>query len=181
MQQNIPKDQLGLIFKPRPLVLITTVDSQNVFNVAPYSFIGPVSVAPPLISVSMKPHQQTYQNIMATQKFCVNFVGKALAEKAIQCEQKFEGKTKFEALGLDYNLSQEFHLPIFAEASLILECTFSQELAASISKSHRIIIAQIEAAYQKNQDDFTMQLTWDTFATLGELFLVDRTRKTIRD
>lgn len=181
MHQPIPKDQLGLIFKPRLLVLITTVDKQNVFNVAPYSFIGPISVSPALISVSMKPHQQTYQNILATQKFCVNFVEKSLAQKATQCEQKFEHQTKFDALGLSYTLSKEFHLPIFEESSLILECTFKEELSTNISKSHRIVIAQIDAAYQKDNNDFVLQLNWDTFAVLGESFKLERIRKTIKD
>jgi flavin reductase (DIM6/NTAB) family NADH-FMN oxidoreductase RutF len=180
IMQTVPENKLGLIFHPRPLVLITTADQNSVFNVAPYSFIGPISVSPPLNSVSMKPTQKTYQNVMTTKKLCINFVGKRLAEKAVACEQKFEGQNKFETLGLSFTLSDKFRLPIFKESSLILECTFKQELT-DISDSHRIIITQIEAAYQNSRNDFVFQLEWDTFTVLGESLKVERTRKTIKD
>ena len=84
------------------------------------------------------------------------------------------------ALSLSYTLSEKFCLPIFEDSSLVLECTFKQELT-DISDSHRIVITitQIEAAYQSDRTDFVFQMEWDIFACLGEAFKLERCRKTL--
>jgi flavin reductase (DIM6/NTAB) family NADH-FMN oxidoreductase RutF len=174
---KIDKDKLGLAFKPRPVVLITTMDDEQNINAAPYSFIGPVSTSPPLISVSMKESQQTYKNILLTKKFVVNFTSKAILKQSIDCENKFPNKNKLSAVELDWEPSEIFKYPKLKKANLVLECKFYKEL--DISNSHNIIIAEIVSAEDLNDVDFCVQFGWSEFSSCSEIIKIDRQRKHI--
>ncbi|MFO7794863.1 MAG: flavin reductase family protein [Promethearchaeati archaeon] len=66
-----PKDY-ALCFIPAPVYLISTVDEHNVYNIAPYGMVMPVSYYPLVISIGSSKNRDTYRNIKASNEFVLN-------------------------------------------------------------------------------------------------------------
>ncbi|KAJ7901915.1 hypothetical protein B0H14DRAFT_2669091 [Mycena olivaceomarginata] len=70
---------------PRPIALISSLATDGVPNLAPFSYFSMVGNVPPLISVSFslsKRSKHTRENIAATKEFTVNIVSEPFAEAA---------------------------------------------------------------------------------------------------
>ena len=69
---------LGSAIAPLPIVLISTVDENGIYNAAPYSLVFPVSWKPPIICVSfgLKRGQKkdTLKNIEFSEDFVANIM-----------------------------------------------------------------------------------------------------------
>ena len=60
------------VLTPRAVVLISTVNKKGISNAAPFSFVMPVSVEPPMIAFASDPEHDTISNIKETRDFAVN-------------------------------------------------------------------------------------------------------------
>ncbi|KAF7361824.1 Flavoprotein oxygenase [Mycena venus] len=71
---------------PRPIAFVSTLASDGVPNLAPFSYFSMVGHIPPLLSVSFSLSQKrlkhTRENIVATKEFTVNIISEAFAEAA---------------------------------------------------------------------------------------------------
>lgn len=74
---------------PRPAALISTRAAQGNTNAAPFSFIMPVSVDPPIIAFAAAPKRHTLDNIKETNEFVINIAPKELVEKLWYCSKSF--------------------------------------------------------------------------------------------
>ena len=60
------------VMAPRLTVLVTTMDSKGRADVAPFSFVAPVSFDPPLLMISVGTNKHSYWNITQKKEFVVN-------------------------------------------------------------------------------------------------------------
>ncbi len=77
---RLPHDPLNSIVAPRPIGWISTVDTDGVPNLAPYSFFNLINYQPPLIAFASSGWKDTVANIAATGEFVWNLATKAEAD-----------------------------------------------------------------------------------------------------
>ena len=69
---------------PRPIAFVSTVSTDGVYNLAPFSFFNVVCGDPPVVCFSpiwRNPPKDTIVNIRATREFVVNIVSEEIVEK----------------------------------------------------------------------------------------------------
>ncbi|MEM1391267.1 MAG: flavin reductase family protein, partial [Pseudomonadota bacterium] len=69
---------------PRPIAFVTTISSDGIANVAPYSFFNAMGSAPPVVAIGFEPtinddRKDTSRNILETEEFVVNIVDEAMS------------------------------------------------------------------------------------------------------
>src|SRR5215510_5722703 len=91
-QQSVYKLLIGCVV-PRPIAWVSTVSSEGVYNLAPFSFFMAVCNDPPTIAFSSGRRaghkKDTVHNIEHTQDFVVNLVDDALAEQMNQSSAEY--------------------------------------------------------------------------------------------
>src|SRR3981189_1562363 len=115
---------------PRPIALVTTVDSAGRVNAAPFSFFNAVSSVPPVVVLGISPgdasgdgYKDTERNIRDTGEFVVNLVDEALAERMNVCAVDFPKDIgELERAELHPLASVEVKPPRIAEAPVSFEC-----------------------------------------------------------
>lgn len=125
--RHIYKLLIGCI-TPRPIAFVSSVSSDGVNNLAPYSFFTGVSANPPVIGFSpMINREQRVRdsrlNIEATGEFVVNVVSEsiveAMNETAVDVAPEVD---EFELAGLTAVPADSVRAPLVAEAMISMEC-----------------------------------------------------------
>ena len=121
----------GLI-GPRPIGWISTISSEGVANLAPYSFFNMVSNNPavlaysPALSRDLK-RKDSLLNAQETGGFVHNVVTSELAEKMVATSFEYERDvSEFEKAGLTAIPSTNVKAPRVKEAVVNIECQFMQ-------------------------------------------------------
>jgi len=120
------KKSLGaktLLF-PTPVLIIGSYDGKGIANAMNAAWGGIACSEPPCVTVSVRDHRKTYENIMAQKAFTVNIP----SEKYLKEADHFgivSGKTenKFKATGLTPVKSDLVNAPYIKEFPLVLECS----------------------------------------------------------
>ena len=63
---KVDNEKFYKLLTPRPAVLVTTISPDGIPNAAPFSFVMPVSIEPPLIAFASDPTHDTVKNIFKT-------------------------------------------------------------------------------------------------------------------
>lgn len=71
-KKEITPKNYALCFSPVPVYLISTIDEHNIYNIAPYGMVMPVSYHPLIISIGSSKNRDTYKNIKQTNEFVLN-------------------------------------------------------------------------------------------------------------
>lgn len=165
MRSNLPRSYYHLLRPSRP-VLITTRNENNSLNVAPFSWIMPISSTPPIIGLSLKTipkKQNTLINIERMREFGLNIPQMELAGKLIRSSYKYpEEAGKFELVGF----TQE--KPVCIATELIKECTANFECKVERIEhigDHSLVIADVVVIhYSKHHYSEDMLLDLDKAA-----------------
>jgi flavin reductase (DIM6/NTAB) family NADH-FMN oxidoreductase RutF len=126
---------LSGIVIPRPIALVTTLDSNGTVNAGPFSFFNVFSEDPPLVALGLqhkadRTPKDTTRNIHRDGEFVVNMVDEALAFAMNDCAVDFpSGESEVAALGLAVSPSVDVKVPRLAAAPFALECKRSVSLA----------------------------------------------------
>ena len=123
------KKSLGaktLLF-PTPVLIVGSYDTQGVPNAMNAAWGGIACSEPPCVTISVRDHRKTYENIMTKKAFTVNIP----SEKYMKEADYFgiiSGKTenKFKATGLTPVKSDLVDAPYIKEFPLVLECTLKE-------------------------------------------------------
>ena len=120
---------------PRPIAFVSTISSEGVANLAPFSFFNAICADPPAISFAVGnrvPEKDTLANIRATPEFVVNIVNEAIAEQMNVCSGDYpHGVSEFEVSGLTPEPSEIVKPPCVRESPVNLECKLIQILEVS--------------------------------------------------
>ena len=114
---------------PRPAILLTTIDREkkNV-NAAPFSFVMPVSIDPPLLAVSIGAKQNILSDIRDTREFVVNVPPESVLDRFWACSQEHPpGMDPLHLAGLTQVPSAKVLAPSVAECIAWFECFLDSE------------------------------------------------------
>ena len=96
------------LMSPRLTVLVTTVDSKGKPDVAPLSFVSPVSFDPPLLMVAIGTNKHSYWNLMRKKEFVVNIPTEKMLDKVWIAGEKWDAEvSKIERAGLQTSKSEK--------------------------------------------------------------------------
>lgn len=120
---------------PRPIAWVSSVDTDGVANLAPFSYFNACADRPPTIMFAPNnprpngENKDTLRNIEQTNEFVVNLVGYDLRE-AMNLTSAHVGASvdEFELAGLTPADSVHVRVPRVAEAPVSLECRFLTRL-----------------------------------------------------
>ncbi len=142
------------IVTPRPIAWVTTVDSQGVVNLAPFSFFNTFGANPPVVVFSPTlrrdgTKKDTLMNIEATGEFVVNASVASLAEKVNQSSKEIPtGQSEVELTGLHTTPSQFVKPPRITESPAALECKVMQIIPVGNSAiSANLVIGEVVAIH----------------------------------
>lgn len=116
---------------PRPIALVSTLNTDDSVNAAPFSFFNVFSEAPPLVILGIEgsrrsggcPLKDTSRNIAERGEFVVNLVNRAIADKMVACAVPFpEGVSEFAEAGLTRRPSRQIATPGILESPVSFEC-----------------------------------------------------------
>lgn len=110
---------------PGHIVLVTTVDKNNIPNVAPKSWVSMVAFQPPIIGFGCNLNHKTAKNIHQTKEFVVNTPSRELAIKVWKAaELPHEGAENLKKLGFTLIPSMKIAPPRIEECKAHIECIF---------------------------------------------------------
>jgi flavin reductase (DIM6/NTAB) family NADH-FMN oxidoreductase RutF len=134
---DIYKLMVGAIV-PRPIAFVSTISSDGVRNLAPFSFFTGISANPPVICFSPMvrgsdgQRKDTLHNIEATGEFVVNVVSEEFAAQMNRCSAEFPPEVdEFEISGLTPVPSERVKPPRVRESRIQMECRLLQVVHVS--------------------------------------------------
>lgn len=134
---------LGTIV-PRPIALVTTVDTEGRANAAPFSFFNCMSSTPPLLVLGLEnrgpgTRKDTHRNIHDTREFVIHLVDEALAERMNVMATDFGPEVnELAEAGVTAVPSEGVCPPRIAEAPVAFECRLVQSVDLGDNRSIEI-------------------------------------------
>lgn len=119
---------LGAI-SPRPIAFVSTINSNGVKNLAPYSFFNAFSSNPPIIVFSSNRRvegnttKDTLHNIMESMECVVNVVSHSIVRQMMLCSVDFPSDvSEFSVSGLTPTKASIVKAPMVKESPVSMEC-----------------------------------------------------------
>ena len=139
--QDIYKLLVGSVV-PRPIAFVSSMDSEGVRNLAPFSFFTVASANPPIVcfcpmmrgaaNPKLQSTKDTLRNIIATREFVVNVVSEEFAEQMNACSAELPPEVdEFQVSGLTAVASDVVRPPRVQEAHVQMECRLQQVIHVS--------------------------------------------------
>ncbi len=154
---EIPLSGFYEVMSPRCTVLISTVDKDGNANAAPFSFVTPVSVDPPLLLFAATPQRHTLANARETGDFVFNMVPEGLLDKLMLCSRAFpRGVSEIAEAGLSERQSKRVKAPSIEECVGWIECKYEFEKEAG---DHILVIGSV--VHAECRDEFMDQERFD--------------------
>jgi flavin reductase (DIM6/NTAB) family NADH-FMN oxidoreductase RutF len=134
---NLYKLMVGMVV-PRPIAFVSSLDSQGVRNLAPFSYFMACSADPPVVCfvashrAGPRPAKDTLNNILATREFVVNIVSDEFVDKMnLTAAEVPPDVDEFDMAGLAPLASDLVKPPRVAESHAHMECRLRQTLPIS--------------------------------------------------
>jgi flavin reductase (DIM6/NTAB) family NADH-FMN oxidoreductase RutF len=135
--RDVYKLLIGSIL-PRPIAFVSTVDRNNVRNLAPFSFFTVASSNPPVVvfcssvPANDRAVKDTLRNVIETREFVVNIVSEDFAEQMNRCSATVPPEVdEFALSGLTPVASELVKPARVAESHVHMECRLLQVLTVS--------------------------------------------------
>ncbi|MBL8699912.1 MAG: flavin reductase family protein [Alphaproteobacteria bacterium] len=136
---------------PRPIALVTSIDTEGRVNAAPFSFFNCLSADPAILALGVEfradgRHKDTGFNVRATQAFTVNIVSDAIVEAMNVCAVPFDpGVDELREAGLTAMPGTKVPCPWIAQSPAAFECR--HHVTLSIGRSREIILGEVVWAH----------------------------------
>jgi flavin reductase (DIM6/NTAB) family NADH-FMN oxidoreductase RutF len=161
---------------PRPIALVTTLDTNGAVNAAPFSFFNVFSEDPPLIVLGLqhkadRSPKDTTRNIHRDGEFVVHMVDEALAAAMNDCAVDFpSGESEPEAIGLATTPSVDVKVPRLSAAPFAMECRRSVGLA--FAPGRELLVGEVLRIHARPGlvDTANMYVDFDAYRPIGRLF-----------
>ncbi len=127
-ESDFKRGMFNAIIAPRPIGWISTVNSDGMANLAPFSYFALVSSSPPILAFSCntpedREAKDTLANVKATGEFVYNMASFDLIEQVNATSAPLAvGEDEFEHAGLTKAASVRVKPPRVAEAPVNMEC-----------------------------------------------------------
>lgn len=142
---------------PRPILLISTVGENGIFNVAPFSFVTGVSLKPMLVGFEVSTRRDgrkkdTLKNIEVSKEFVINIVNEDMIDGMNVTAADYPSDIdEFRESGLTPAKSDRVEAPRVGESPVSFECRLVQilEFGNAPALSH-FIIGEVLVAHIKD-------------------------------
>lgn len=144
---------MASLIVPRPIALITTINSAGVVNAAPFSMFNMLGEDPPIVMVSInRLHdgrlKDTAANILANGEFVVHLADEAIASQMHACAEPYPPDvSELEVVGFTKVPSTTVKPPRIAEAPVAFECVRHEWLE---TPSRYIFIGRIQSLHVRD-------------------------------
>ncbi len=139
-------------------VYIITARYDDKLNGMTAAWVSQVSFNPLLLAVSVAPERYTYELIKASERFCVNVLGRQgteLAEKFGFTSGRYTDKFK----DIQYSLSRN-QLPVLRDAIAYFECELVNEFEVG---DHFLLVGKVTDYGVLNLDDEPLRFRWEDY------------------
>ena len=142
---------------PRPIAFVSTVGSDGVFNLAPFSLVTPICMSPIIIGLSIGRREgkkkDTLVNIEATSEYVVNTVTEELAAAMNQASASYPSEIdEFKEVGLTPVPCELVRAPRVGEAAISLECRLKQILEfGHPPRCNNFVIGEVVMVHVKDE------------------------------
>jgi flavin reductase (DIM6/NTAB) family NADH-FMN oxidoreductase RutF len=161
---------------PRPIALVTTLDTNGAVNAAPFSFFNVFSEDPPLIVLGLqhkadRTPKDTTRNIHRDGEFVVHMVDEALAAAMNDCAVDFpSGESEVTAIGLATSPSVDVKVPRLSAAPFAMECRRSVGLA--FAPGRELLVGEVLRIHARPGllDTANMYVDFAAYRPIGRLF-----------
>ena len=164
------------VLVPRPIVLISTVGEDGIFNVAPFSNISRPSIKPPLIGVQISTRRDgqkkdTIRNIEFSKDFVVNAVVEDMAEAMNKTSADYTiDVDEFKETGLTPVKAEIVQAPLVAESPVSYECRLVQILEfGEFPRISSFAIGQVVLVHIKDELYVNGEIQEQKLKTIGRL------------
>jgi len=147
---NMDPKNFWKMLVPRLTVLVTTLDDNNKADVAPFSFISPISFDPPILMISIGINKHSYWNIVRRKEFVVNIPTKKLTEKILVAGEKYNPNvSKIERAGLKTKPAKKVGAPRLSECIGYLECYLedAKKIGDHVAVYGKILVLDVDEKY----------------------------------
>ena len=158
---------------PRPIAWVSTIDSNGVPNLAPYSFFTVASSNPLMLTFApqyaggAREAKDTLANVRAVPEFVVNLVDMATADAMNQTAVGLpHGESEFEHAGLTPVPGQTISVPRVGEAPIAFECTLDQIVEVG---SGALVIGAVQSIYVRDDVYVDGYVVRDALQPVGRL------------
>jgi flavin reductase (DIM6/NTAB) family NADH-FMN oxidoreductase RutF len=156
MSKPFPKidvrlDLVTRLLYPRPVVLITCINSSGKPNIIPVAWTMPTSFNPPMVAISIALTRYSHKLINETREFVINIPTKKLA-KNVDYLGSVSGKDidKFKESNFTALPAKKVKSPLIGECVAHIECELESTLNTG---DHTIFVGRVVAA-QADKDAF---------------------------
>jgi len=163
---------LTALVVPRPIAWVSTISTQGITNLAPFSFFSVMGSRPPIVAFapgnkSPEIPKDTAKNILDTKEFVVNLVDEATALQMVKSAEPVD-VSEIELTNLTTVPSISIKAPRIAESPVSMECTFLQEICIG---QNRMVIGEIHHVHVRNGilDPETYHLISNSYAPIGRM------------
>lgn len=160
---------------PRPIALVTTLNSDGTVNAAPFSFFNVLTADPAILALGIENQRDmefkdTARNIRMTEEFTVNIVDEAIADAMNVCAISFpEGTSEVYEAGLTSLPGSHISVPRIAEAPAAYECV--RHMTIELGRSREIVLGRVVALHVRsdlvNQDHH--EIDQERLAAIGRM------------
>jgi flavin reductase (DIM6/NTAB) family NADH-FMN oxidoreductase RutF len=182
---------------PRPVAWVTTLNSQGVVNLAPFSAFTYVSVKPPMVGINCGrkagARKDTGTNILEQREFVVHIADISLVEPLHQSSFEYPPEvSEVEELGLETLPCVQVRTPRLAIAPIALECRFvsntpygatgAEFMVGEILRFHFREGLCVNGKIDTQKLDPVCRLGGPNYASLGEMIRMkpmNQTEKTV--
>ena len=160
-------ERISRLLYPRLVALITTCDRHGKPNVAPFSFLMPVSFNPKYLAFAIAPERHTYRNLVEVGEFVVNIPAEDMLDEIWLCGTRSGRETdKLSLAKLKTVKSVKVRPPRIENCPIQLECKveFMEKFG-----DHYLVVGKVLEEHV-NRKDFKpiMHYTANEFYRVGE-------------
>ena len=140
------------ILIPRPIAWILSINEDQTYNLAPFSYFSGVCSEPPLISVSIGKKKDgqpkdTRHNILERKRFVIHIPTLEDAQQVTDSAKPFKyGQSETDELKLELEQLKSFDLPIIKNSAIALQCHYYECFEVS-EVEQALILGKIEKLY----------------------------------
>ena len=127
-------DLLVCAVLPRPIALVSTIDEEGVYNLAPFSYFAVLSSKPAVVGIGIARKRDgrkkdTQANIEFAKDFVINIVTESMARAMNQASGEYPSQVdEFKEAGLSPAQSDLVRSPRVVESPVNMECKLMQIL-----------------------------------------------------
>ncbi len=149
MNQIDFKESMELWRTPERVVLVTSIDKQNVPHVITVSWFSRVSFDPPMFAIAIGNNRSMYNLINDSKELVIAIPGPELADAVLGCGKSGqELEDRFEKYGIETKVGKVVKSPLLSNCLVNYECLVKEQVVAG---DHTVFIAKVKQSWASDE------------------------------